>query len=36
VTLVIGLLVNLFSAVYVSRTIFIWLLSRKKMETLSI
>jgi len=36
VTLVIGLLVNLFSAVYVSRTIFIWLVSRKKMETLSI
>jgi preprotein translocase subunit SecD len=36
VTLVIGLLVNLFSAVYVSRTIFIWLLSRRKMETLSI
>jgi len=36
VTLVIGLLINLFSAVYVSRTIFIWLLSRKKMETLSI
>ena len=36
VTLVIGLLVNLFSAVYVSHTIFIWLLSRKKMESLSI
>ena len=36
VTLVIGLLINLFSTVYVSRTIFIWLLSRKKMETLSI
>lgn len=36
VTLVIGLLINLFSAVYVSRTIFIWLLSRKRMETLSI
>jgi preprotein translocase subunit SecD len=36
VTLVIGLLVNLFSAVYVSRTIFIWLLSRRKMESLSI
>lgn len=37
VSLVIGLLVNLFSAVYVSRTIFIWLLSRKKrVETLSI
>jgi preprotein translocase subunit SecD len=37
VTLVIGLLVNLFSAVYVSRTIFIWELGRKeKVETLSI
>ncbi|HEY0004160.1 MAG TPA: protein translocase subunit SecD [Pyrinomonadaceae bacterium] len=38
VTLVLGLLVNLFSAVYVSRTIFIWLLSRKgrRAETLSI
>ncbi len=37
VTLVIGLLVNLFSAVYVSRTIFIWELSRKeKVESLSI
>ena len=36
VTLVIGLLINLFSAVYVSRTIFIWLLSRKKVESLSI
>ena len=37
VSLVIGLLVNLFSAVYVSRTIFMWLLSRKrKMESLSI
>src|SRR3989454_2369042 len=38
VTLVIGLLVNLFSAVYVSRTIFMWLLSRKgrRMESLSI
>ena len=30
VTLVLGLLANLFSAVYVSRTIFIWLLSRKR------
>jgi preprotein translocase subunit SecD len=29
VTLVLGLLANLFTAVYVSRTIFIWLLSRK-------
>jgi preprotein translocase subunit SecD len=29
VTLVLGLLANLFSAVYVSRTIFIWLLNRK-------
>ena len=37
VTLVIGLLVNLFSAVYVSKTIFIWLLSRKeKVDSLSI
>ncbi len=38
VTLVLGLLVNLFSAVYVSRTIFIWLLTRKgrKVESLSI
>lgn len=37
VTLVIGLLVNLFSAVYVSRTIFMWLVDRKtRAETLSI
>jgi len=38
VTLVLGLLVNLFSAVYVSRTIFIWLVSRKgrRVESLSI
>ncbi len=38
VTLVLGLLANLFSAVYVSRTIFIWLLHRKgrRAETLSI
>ena len=38
VTLVLGLLVNLFSAVYVSRTIFMWLLSRKgrRAESLSI
>jgi preprotein translocase subunit SecD len=37
VTLVLGLLINLFSAVYVSRTIFMWEISRKrKMETLSI
>jgi len=37
VTIVIGLLVNLFSAVYVSKTIFIWLLSRKEeVESLSI
>ena len=37
VTLVLGLLINLFSAVYVSRTIFIWELSRKrKIESLSI
>jgi hypothetical protein len=31
------LLINLFSAVYVSRTIFLWLLSRKRRaESLSI
>jgi len=37
VTLVLGLLINLFSAVFVSRTIFMWLLERKtKMQTLSI
>ncbi|MEP6635633.1 MAG: protein translocase subunit SecD [Acidobacteriota bacterium] len=37
VTLIIGLLINLFSAVYVSRTIFMWELSRRRhMETLSI
>ena len=37
VTLVIGLLVNLFSAVYVSRTIFIWHLGQKeRVDTLSI
>jgi preprotein translocase subunit SecD len=38
VTLVLGLLVNLFSAVYVSRTIFIWHLNSKKrrVDSLSI
>jgi preprotein translocase subunit SecD len=37
VTLVLGLVINLFSAVYVSRTIYMWQLSRKqKLETLSI
>ena len=37
VTLIIGLLINLFSAVYVSRTIFLWVLTRKrKAESLSI
>jgi preprotein translocase subunit SecD len=38
VTLVLGLVVNLFSAVYVSRTIFMWLLGRKnrRVESLSI
>jgi preprotein translocase subunit SecD len=38
VTLVLGLLVNLFSAVYVSRTIFMWILNRKghRPETISI
>ncbi|HEV2883868.1 MAG TPA: protein translocase subunit SecD, partial [Pyrinomonadaceae bacterium] len=34
VTLVLGLVINLFSAVYVSRTIFMWEISRKrKLET---
>lgn len=37
VTLILGLVVNLFSAVYVSRTIFIWHLGRKqRVDTLSI
>ncbi len=37
VTLVLGLLINLFSAVFVSRTIFMWLMRRNdKLETLSI
>jgi preprotein translocase subunit SecD len=38
VTLTIGLLANLFTAVYVSRTMFIWVLNRggKRAETLSI
>jgi preprotein translocase subunit SecD len=38
VTLVLGLVINLFSAVYVSRTIFIWLLGRKgrRADSLSI
>lgn len=37
VTLVLGLLINLFSAVYVSRTIYMWQLSRKRrVESLSI
>ncbi|HVF56089.1 MAG TPA: protein translocase subunit SecD [Pyrinomonadaceae bacterium] len=38
VTLVLSLLANLFSAVYVSRTIFIWVLNRRgrRAETLSI
>jgi preprotein translocase subunit SecD len=38
VTLVLSLIANLFSAVYVSRTIFIWILGRKgrRAETLSI
>ena len=37
VTIVLGLVINLFSAVYVSRTIFMWELSRKrKLESLSI
>ena len=37
ITLIIGLVANLFSAVYVSRTIFMWVLGRKKRaESLSI
>ena len=37
VTLVLGLVINLFSAVYVSRTIFMWELSlKKRLESLSI
>jgi preprotein translocase subunit SecD len=37
VTLILGLLINLFSAVFVSRTIFMWLLHRKPdMKELSI
>lgn len=37
VTLVLGLLINLFSAVFVSRTIFMWLLDRNRdMKKLSI
>ena len=38
VTLILGLLVNLFSAVYVSRTIFIWHLNQKgrRADSLSI
>jgi preprotein translocase subunit SecD len=38
VTLVLGLLANLFTAVYVSRSMFIWLLNRsgRRAETLSI
>lgn len=37
VTLILGLLINLFSAVFVSRTIFMWILERKpNMEKLSI
>ncbi len=37
VTLILGLLINLFTAVFVSRTIFMWLLNKKpNMEKLSI
>jgi preprotein translocase subunit SecD len=38
VTLVLGLLINLFSAVYVSKTLFMWVLNRKgrRAESLSI
>ena len=38
VTLIIGLLANLFTAVYVSRSMFLWLLNRggRKAETISV
>ncbi len=36
VTLVIGLIANVFTAVFVSKTIFDWELSRKRLATLSI
>ena len=36
VTLVIGLFANVFTAVWVSRVIFDWGLSRKRVEALSI
>ncbi len=37
VTLILGLLINVFSAVYVSRTIFMWLLRRRpRAQTLSV
>jgi preprotein translocase subunit SecD len=37
VTLILGLLINLFSAVFVSRTIFMWLLEKRpNMQKLSI
>ena len=36
VTLVIGLIANVFTAVYVSRAIFDWELSGRQVETLSI
>ena len=36
VSLVLGLLANIFTAVYVSRVIFDWELSGKKVEKLSI
>jgi preprotein translocase subunit SecD len=38
VTLVIGLLANLFTAVYVSRTMYMWVLARQggRAETISI
>ena len=38
VTLVIGLLANLFTAIYVSRTLYMWVLSRQggRVETISI
>jgi preprotein translocase subunit SecD len=37
VTLILGLLINLFTAVFVSRTIFMWVLNRKtEVQKLSI
>jgi preprotein translocase subunit SecD len=36
VTLVIGLIANVFTAVFVSKTIFDWEFSRKRVATISI